>query len=63
MELAIGKYPIPPPTPDELASIFGDNAIEDHMEAAKSGKPLTGKAWTQKLSVLFMMHYSSALLN
>ena len=43
VELAIGKYPIPPPTPDELAAIFGPNAFEEHMEAAKTGKPLSGK--------------------
>ena len=43
VEMAIGKYPIPPPTPDELAAIFGSNAHEEHMEAAKTGKPLIGK--------------------
>lgn len=43
VEMAIGKYPIPPPTADELESIFGANAIQDHMAAAKSGKSLTGK--------------------
>ena len=43
VELAIGKYPIPPPTLEELASIFGPNALQEHMQAAKLGKPLMGK--------------------
>ena len=43
MEMAIGKYPIPPPTPEDLAAIFGPNAIAEHMEAAKTGKALSGK--------------------
>ena len=42
VEMAIGKYPIPPPTPEDLAAIFGPNAIEEHMEAAKTGKALSG---------------------
>ena len=44
VELAIGKYPIPPPTPDEAAAIFGPNALEEHMEAAKTGKALRGES-------------------
>lgn len=43
VEMAIGKYPIPPPSQDELDAIFGDNAIDDHMDAARRGKHLTGK--------------------
>jgi len=42
VELAIGKYPIPPPTPQEMALIFSDNAVEEHMNAAKNGTPLPG---------------------
>lgn len=40
VEMAIGKYPIPPPTTEELMGIFGDNPMDEHMEAAKNGKPL-----------------------
>ena len=43
MEMAIGKYPIPPPSPEEISSIFGPNALEEHMQAAKTGKPLKGR--------------------
>jgi len=42
VELAIGKYPIPPPTSQEMALIFSDNAVEEHMNAAKNGTPLPG---------------------
>ena len=42
VEMAIGKYPIPPPSPSDLASIFGTNAIEEHMEAARNGRALAG---------------------
>ncbi|XP_062603159.1 dual specificity mitogen-activated protein kinase kinase 1-like isoform X1 [Saccostrea cucullata] len=42
VEMAIGRYPIPPPSPEDLASIFGENAMAEHMEAAKTGKPLKG---------------------
>jgi len=42
VELAIGKYPIPPPTMQEMAMIFSDNAAEEHMNAAKNGTPLPG---------------------
>lgn len=40
VEMAIGRYPIPPPDPEHLESIFGDNCMEEHMEAAMTGKPL-----------------------
>lgn len=43
VEMAIGRYPIPPPEPKDLASIFGDKAMEEHLEATKSGKSLMGK--------------------
>jgi serine/threonine protein kinase len=42
VELAIGRYPIPQPTDAELQMIFGSHAIQDHMEAAKTGKRLCG---------------------
>lgn len=42
VEMAIGRYPIPPPEPKDLASIFGDKAMEEHLEATKSGKSLMG---------------------
>jgi hypothetical protein len=43
VEMAIGKYPIPPPSDEELAAVFGDNAMEEHINAAKTGKRLLGK--------------------
>ncbi|XP_069138596.1 dual specificity mitogen-activated protein kinase kinase 1-like isoform X1 [Argopecten irradians] len=42
VEMAIGRYPIPPPDPKDLASIFGDDVLEEHKEASKTGKPLKG---------------------
>jgi len=42
VEMAIGKYPIPPPSEEELGAVFGDNAMEEHMTAAKTGKRLLG---------------------
>ena len=44
VEMAIGKYPIPPPSEAELAGIFGPNAMEEHMVAAKTGRPLQGNS-------------------
>ena len=49
VELAIGKYPIPPPTPQEMALIFSNDAMEEHMNAAKSGTPLPGNTLNQCL--------------
>ena len=49
VELAIGKYPIPPPTPQEMALIFSNDAMEEHMNAAKSGTPLPGNSLNQCL--------------
>ena len=43
VELAIGKYPIPPPTPADLDKIFGNDALRDHVLAAQTGKPLPGQ--------------------
>ncbi|KAL3866772.1 hypothetical protein ACJMK2_044045 [Sinanodonta woodiana] len=42
VEMAIGRYPIPPPDPKDLASIFGESVIEEHLEASKTGKTLKG---------------------
>lgn len=40
VEMAIGKYPIPPPKQAELERIFGNTTLKDQLEAAKMGKPL-----------------------
>uniref|UniRef100_A0A0B6ZVK9 mitogen-activated protein kinase kinase n=1 Tax=Arion vulgaris TaxID=1028688 RepID=A0A0B6ZVK9_9EUPU len=40
VEMSIGRYPVPPPEPKDLASIFSENACEEHLEAAMTGKPL-----------------------
>lgn len=40
VELAIGKYPIPPPSPSDLNGVFASDAIQEHLEAAKTGKQL-----------------------
>ncbi|CAG5129444.1 unnamed protein product [Candidula unifasciata] len=42
VEMSIGRYPVPPPEPKDLASIFSDNAYEEHIEAALTGRPLKG---------------------
>uniref|UniRef100_A0A0B6ZVN3 mitogen-activated protein kinase kinase n=1 Tax=Arion vulgaris TaxID=1028688 RepID=A0A0B6ZVN3_9EUPU len=42
VEMSIGRYPVPPPEPRDLASIFGENANEEHLEATMTGKPLKG---------------------
>lgn len=42
VEMAIGRYPIPPPDPGDLNSCFGANVMEEHRDAAKTGKPLKG---------------------
>ncbi len=55
--MAIGKYPIPPPTQEDLAAIFGPDAMKQHMEAAKTGKALSGKL-IQRLTV---QYYQSIL--
>ena len=44
VEMAIGKYPIPSATDNELAEIFGTNALADHLDAANNGRVLKGKA-------------------
>jgi hypothetical protein len=42
VEMAIGKFPIPPPSKEEVAGIFAENAEEEHMNAAIKGIPLKG---------------------
>jgi len=42
VEMSIGRYPVPPPEPTDLASIFGNDAAHEHMEAAMTGQPLKG---------------------
>jgi serine/threonine protein kinase len=52
VELSLGRYPIPAPSPQELNMIFGPDALQEHMEAAKSGKPLRGvKRYSAALNV------------
>lgn len=36
VEMAIGRYPVPPPDPRDLSSIFGDKGSEEHSEAART---------------------------
>jgi mitogen-activated protein kinase kinase 1 len=43
VEMAIGKYPIPPLRPAELSSIFGSTTLKDQLEASKTGRPLLAK--------------------
>ena len=45
VEMAIGRYPVPPPDPNDLSSIFGDNVMEEHMDAARTGKALKGEGY------------------
>lgn len=42
VEMSIGRYPVPPPESHDLCSIFSDDAVKEHMEAALTGKPLKG---------------------
>jgi len=42
VELSLGRYPIPLPQPDELRQIFGPDALQEHTEAAKTGRSLRG---------------------
>jgi hypothetical protein len=43
VELAIGRYPIPPPEDKDLVAIFSDDATAEHMIAAKTGMKLKGR--------------------
>ncbi|XP_052792827.1 dual specificity mitogen-activated protein kinase kinase 1-like isoform X2 [Mya arenaria] len=40
VEMAIGRYPIPPPDPKDLDIMFAEDVMEEHKEAARTGKPL-----------------------
>ncbi|XP_074651815.1 dual specificity mitogen-activated protein kinase kinase 1-like isoform X2 [Tubulanus polymorphus] len=51
VELAIGRYPIPPPDPKDLEAIFGPNVMEEHYDAAKTGRPLKASAKVTKRSL------------
>ncbi|XP_052278340.1 dual specificity mitogen-activated protein kinase kinase 1-like isoform X2 [Dreissena polymorpha] len=42
VEMAIGRYPIPPPDPKDLEEMFAEDVMEEHREAARTGKPLRG---------------------
>ena len=56
VEMAIGRYPVPPPDPKDLSSIFGDNVMEEHMEAARTGKALKGEGHNgQWLDLIFFL--------
>jgi len=44
VEMAIGKYPIPFPSDQELANIFGPDPAAEHMRAAQTGEPLPGSS-------------------
>lgn len=63
VEMAIGKYPIPPPKQAELERIFGNTTLKDQLEAAKLGKPLQGAAfagalfcYSDDLTMIFAFH-------
>ena len=43
VEMAIGRYPVPPPDPRDLCSIFGDKGMDEHAEAARTGMALKGE--------------------
>lgn len=57
VEMAIGRYPIPPPDSKDLASIFGDKAMEEHLEASKTGKPLIGKIYHHHLILCIFIFF------
>ncbi|XP_076443731.1 dual specificity mitogen-activated protein kinase kinase 1-like isoform X1 [Babylonia areolata] len=58
VEMAIGRYPVPPPDPKDLSSIFGDDVMEEHMDAARTGKAL--KACPGGIDVLTSTSYFPA---
>jgi len=43
IEMAIGRYPIPPPDKNDVEKIFGQDTLAMHIEAAKNGSQLRGK--------------------
>lgn len=62
VEMAIGRYPIPPPDPKDLDNTFGENVMEEHWDAARTGKPLKGLFFclgTSALNSTFLNHSSS----
>jgi len=44
IEMAIGRYPIPPPDKNDIATIFGNDTLEMHLEACRTGQQLPGIA-------------------
>lgn len=42
VEMAIGRYPIPQPDQKDIDATFGENVMEEHWDAARTGKPLKG---------------------
>ncbi|CAG5119368.1 unnamed protein product [Candidula unifasciata] len=42
VEMSIGRYPVPPPEARDLATIFGENASDEHLETAVTGKAQKG---------------------
>lgn len=60
VEMAIGKYPIPPATKEEIELIFGNSSFEDHMTAAKLGKPFSSHRVTFEepfMSIFELLEY------
>ena len=43
IEMAIGRYPIPPPDKNDIEKIFGQDTLAMHIDAAKTGSQLRGK--------------------
>lgn len=56
VEMAIGKYPIPPPRQAELERIFGNTTLKDQLEAAKMGKPLPGIFLQKMFKSVLIVH-------
>ena len=54
VEMSIGRYPVPPPEPRDLDSIFGENATEEHIDAAQTGKPLKGRDFYTDIFIKFI---------
>ncbi|XP_052792824.1 dual specificity mitogen-activated protein kinase kinase 1-like isoform X1 [Mya arenaria] len=50
VEMAIGRYPIPPPDPKDLDIMFAEDVMEEHKEAARTGKPLKSAGPTRVVS-------------
>ncbi|ESO03135.1 hypothetical protein HELRODRAFT_80911 [Helobdella robusta] len=56
VEMALGRYPIPPLTNEEIQLIFRDSKYEDHMKAALTGKPLSSYEEPQ-MSIFELLDY------